>query len=128
VGICLYLGISLPQDITTIIEYLPHHVSDLGYFGCHTPSFWTKNFCVKLVLKYKLENDPYKEDVWPNQNANRELLITLLSLSQFLHHMETSILESEYNYKQPDALHRSFIDQGVQQPSSFVATLPNAHT
>jgi hypothetical protein len=59
---------------------------------------------------------------------SRELLITLLSLSQFPHHMETSILESEYNYKQPDALHRSFIDQGVQQPSSFVATLPNAHT
>jgi hypothetical protein len=81
-----------------------------------------------LVLKYKLENDPYNEDVWPNQNANRELLITLLSLSQFLHHRETSIPESEYNYKQPDALHRSFIDQGVQKPSSFVSTLPNAHT
>jgi hypothetical protein len=74
------------MSVTWDILVVTHH-----HFEQKTFDYIVIQYCVMLVLKYKLANDPYNVDVWPNQNANRELLITLLSLSQFLHHMETSI-------------------------------------
>jgi len=81
-----------------------------------------------IALEYKLENDPYCKDVQLDQNEIRYLPTTPTNLSHMLRHIETSILKYKYNYEQPDNLHRDFIDQDVQWPSSFVATLPNAHT